>query len=98
MMIRESRCLCSIVTAFIALAGAGCVSERMVAVQPPETIVDPSVVSTPIGAVQLYNNALSTWAIGVGGSLQTAGIQSLVYVSGMWTDELMHVDNAFFGQ
>src|SRR4051812_32044921 len=94
-MTRKKLHLRALLCAWTATAASGCVSESLVSVTPPQTIVDPSVVATPAGATQLYNNAVTTWSQGVGASSAIGAPTSLVFVTGMWTDELLHVQGSF---
>src|SRR5947207_11043655 len=91
-MTRKKLYLRALCWASAAMLSNGCMSDSLVSVTPPQTIVDPSVVATPAGATQLYNNAGTTWAQGVGGSST-----SFLFTTAVGTDELLHVQGSFGG-
>src|SRR5688500_16539784 len=63
-----------------------CAPERLVEVEPPSTLVDPSVATTAAGAVQLYNFAISNFSAKIGGYNNTCGF---VFVTALASDEAM---------
>jgi hypothetical protein len=79
-----------------AMLTAACVSSSLVDVRPSNTITDPTVVNTAAGATQLYRYAISFWQQVVGGNpVQVQNIKSMNFMiaSGLFTDELMRVQN-----
>src|SRR4051812_32670297 len=78
-----------------ALLVSACVSTSLVDVQPTNAIADPKIVTTPTGAMQLYNVANAQWSAAVGGSASVSGGlptgDNLINSTGWFTDELMWV-------
>src|SRR5437867_13079946 len=68
----------------------GCASPSLVDVDPPNSVADPAVVTTPAGAVQLYQYAIASWASVLGGTSGALN-RSVIESSGIFTDELMRV-------
>lgn len=67
-MTRDFRLLWRVFPGMALLFATACASASMVEVTPPETVVDPSVVSTPSGAQQLYAYAVANWPAALFGS------------------------------
>ena len=86
----------TIVCSFAAtlFANVACSPSDLVdSVPPPSSIVEPGQITTATGAVQLYNWALSRFDQTFGGGNGFCW-DSFVTVTGLFTDELMRVQNA----
>src|SRR5688572_13212672 len=71
---------------------AACNPAAMVDVPRSSTLVDPSTIATPGGAMQIYNFAVSNFANRLGGTGDySIGGNNMVATSALFTDELMHV-------
>src|SRR5687768_11082591 len=66
-----------------------CAPSSLVDVTPTSDVVDPAVVKSPSGALQLYSYALGHWAGVVAGT--AISDRNIVQNVGLYTDELMRV-------
>jgi hypothetical protein len=82
----------------LALA-IGCAPGSLVDVAPTSDVADPAVVRTAAGATQLYYMAATQFASTIGGNPRPSGAQpvgfNFILVSGLWSDELMWVQQGF---
>jgi len=79
------RALCRVSLVTVSVLGAACSPSSLVDVQTPDTVIDPSQVLTPTGAVQLYQSALGWFNRG----LASDGCGTDIVCSvGLFTDEL----------
>lgn len=65
-----------------------CTPDRLVKVDPPSGVVDPTVVATAAGATQLANYAINNFALIFGGAGIMCG-NNFLHETGLITDELM---------
>jgi hypothetical protein len=65
---------------------AACSPDRLVSSDPPSTVVTPSALTTPDGAMALYNGAVNLFASMYGGGANN-GDDSFVISTGLLTDE-----------
>lgn len=73
----------------LALSITACAPESLVDVPAPSTVADPRAVTTAAGAVQLYNTAVSDFAIAFGGGISGAFVgANYIGQTGIFTDEL----------
>ena len=68
----------------VVLGSVACSPSSLVDVQSPSTVVDPSLITTPAAAKEMYIGALGRFGIPIAGD----GIGDLLTLDGAFTDEL----------
>jgi len=77
--------------ALVLLAMAACSPNSLVDVQAPGTVVDPTVITTVSGAIQLHDAAVAKFTQPLAG----ANDNNVIVVGGLFTDELTEANGSF---
>jgi len=73
-----------------SLFSLSCAPASLVEMDTPSTVVDPSVIATRSGALQLYRQAVGVFSIAYGGSGVEETFGGHVLISGLFADEMMY--------
>src|SRR2546429_294522 len=71
-----------------------CSMSSLVDVPPPDSVVDPSAITTADAAVQFYNQAVTRFDRNFAGSANQSGYSNFVVLGGVFTDELMRIEGS----